>query len=204
MAAISNMLFALLKSGDNLITTKYLFGNTLSLFQTLLSDFGVEVRYVDLNNLEEIKANIDAKTRLLFCESVSNPHLIVPDFTAIKSLLAENNVPFIVDTTATPWNLFDAKKHGVDVRSSRTYTSSGDRLGGLIVDEWTYNWTSMQPYTLYPHWPNALTYAFAKRYATLGNALASKCYVLSLGLETMDACKRSVKMPSRGKTSSNN
>jgi len=193
MAAISNMLFALLKSGDNLITTKYLFGNTLSLFQTLLSDFGVEVRYVDLNNLEEIKANINAKTRLLFCESISNPHLIVPDFTAIKSLLQENNVPLIVDTTATPWNLFDAKKHGVDVEivSATKYISGGGHvLGGLIVDNGTYNWGNHA--TLAPYYkkfgPNALILRLRKEtYRNLGATLSPQsAYLLSLGLETMD------------------
>lgn len=193
MAAISNLLFALLKSGDNIITTKYLFGNTLSLFQTLLSDFGVEVRYVNLDNLDEIKANIDAQTRLLFCESISNPHLIVPDFTAIKSLLAEHNVPFIVDTTATPWNLFDAKKHGVDVEviSATKYISGGGHvLGGLIVDNGTYDWSNhetLAPYTR-KFGPNALILRLRKEtYRNLGATLSPQsAYLLSLGLETMD------------------
>lgn len=193
MAAISNLLFALLKSGDNIITTKYLFGNTLSLFQTLLSDFGVEVRYVDLDNLDEIKANIDAQTRLLFCESISNPHLIVPDFTAIKSLLAEHHVPFIVDTTATPWNLFDAKKHGVDVEviSATKYISGGGHvLGGLIVDNGTYDWsnhTNLAPYCK-KFGPNALILRLRKEtYRNLGATLSPQsAYMLSLGLETMD------------------
>lgn len=193
MAAISNLLFALLKSGDNIITTKYLFGNTLSLFQTLLSDFDVEVRYVDLSNLDEIKANIDAKTRLLFCESISNPHLIVPDFESIKSLLQENNVPLIVDTTATPWNLFDAKKHGVDVEiiSATKYISGGGHvLGGLIVDNGTYNWgnhTTLAPYTR-KFGPNALILRLRKEtYRNLGATLSPQsAYLLSLGLETMD------------------
>ena len=142
MAAISNTLFALLKSGDNIITTNYLFGNTLSLFQTLLNDFDVEVRYVDISNLEAIKTAIDEKTRLLFCESISNPQLIVPDFRAIKSVLSEHHVPLIVDTTMTPWNIFDAKKHGVDVEiiSATKYLSGGGHvLGGLIVDNGTFN-----------------------------------------------------------------
>lgn len=193
MAAISNLLFALLKSGDNIITTKYLFGNTLSLFQTLLSDFGVEVRYVDLDNLDEVKANIDAQTRLLFCESISNPHLIVPDFTAIKSLLAEHHVPFIVDTTATPWNLFDAKKHGVDVEviSATKYISGGGHvLGGLIVDNGTYDWsnhTNLAPYCK-KFGPNALILRLRKEtYRNLGATLSPQsAYMLSLGLETMD------------------
>ena len=193
MAAISNALFALLKSGDNIITTKYLFGNTLSLFQTLLSDFGVEVRYVDVNNLEEIRSNIDDKTRLLFCESISNPQLIVPDFGAIKAVLSEKNIPLIVDTTMTPWNIFDAKKHGVDIEiiSATKYLSGGGHvLGGLIVDNGTFNWKNHV--TLEPYYkkfgPNAFMARLRKEtFRNLGSTLsAQSAYLLCLGLETLD------------------
>ena len=193
MAAISNALFALLKSGDNIITTKYLFGNTLSLFQTLFSDFGVEVRYVDVNDLEDIKANIDEKTRLLFCESISNPQLIVPDFGEIKAVLSEKNVPLIVDTTMTPWNIFDAKKHGVDIEiiSATKYLSGGGHvLGGLIVDNGTFNWKNHA--TLEPYYkkfgPNAFMARLRKEtFRNLGSTLsAQSAYLLCLGLETLD------------------
>jgi O-acetylhomoserine (thiol)-lyase len=193
MAAISNALFAIVKSGDNIITTKYLFGNTLSLFQTLFSDFGVEVRYVDVNDLEAIKATIDHKTRLLFCESVSNPQLIVPDFDAIKSVLKEHNVPFIVDTTMTPWNIFDAKKHGVDIEiiSATKYLSGGGHvLGGLIVDNGTYNWKNHATLESYykKFGPNAFMARLRKEtFRNLGASLSPQsAYLLSLGLETLD------------------
>lgn len=193
MAAISNALFALLKSGDNIITTKYLFGNTLSLFQTLLSDFGVEVRYVDVNNLEEIRSNIDDKTRLLFCESISNPQLIVPDFGAIKAVLSEKNVPLIVDTTMTPWNIFDAKKHGVDIEiiSATKYLSGGGHvLGGLIVDNGTFNWKNHVTLETYykKFGPNAFMARLRKEtFRNLGSTLsAQSAYLLCLGLETLD------------------
>lgn len=193
MAAISNAFFALLKSGDNIITTQYLFGNTLSLFQTLLSDFGVEVRYVDLSDLEAIKANIDDKTRFLFCESISNPQLIVPDFGAIKDVLQEQNVPFIVDTTATPWNIFDAKKHGVDIEiiSATKYISGGGHvLGGLIVDNGTFNWKNHANLASYykKFGPNAFMARLRKEtYRNLGASLSPQsAYLLSLGLETLD------------------
>lgn len=193
MAAICNTLFALLKSGDNIITTSYLFGNTLSLFQTLLSDFEVEIRYVDTNDLEAIKANIDAKTKLLFCESVSNPQLIVPDFLAIKALLKEHHIPLIVDTTMTPWNIFDAKKHGVDIEiiSATKYLSGGGHvLGGLIVDNGTYDWKNYTNLASFykKFGPNAFLAKLRKEtFRNLGATLsAQSAYLLSLGLETLD------------------
>lgn len=193
MAAIANTFFALLKSGDNIITTNYLFGNTLSFFETLLSDFGVEVRYVDVNDLIAVQAAIDDKTRLLFCESISNPQLIVPDFLALKSILKERNVPFIVDTTMTPWNIFDAKKHGVDIEivSATKYLSGGGHvLGGLIVDNGTFEWKNHA--TLVPYYkkfgPNAFMARLRKEtFRNLGASLtAQSAYLLCLGLETLD------------------
>lgn len=193
MAAIANTFFALLKSGDNIITTNYLFGNTLSFFETLLSDFGVEVRYVDVNDLIAVQAAIDDKTRLLFCESISNPQLIVPDFLALKSVLKERNVPFIVDTTMTPWNIFDAKKHGVDIEivSATKYLSGGGHvLGGLIVDNGTFEWKNHA--TLVPYYKKFGSNAFMARlrketFRNLGASLtAQSAYLLCLGLETLD------------------
>ena len=193
MAAISNALFALVKSGDNILTTKFLFGNTLSLFQTLFSDFGVEVRYVDVCNMEDVRANIDSKTRLLFCESISNPQLIVPDFSALKSVLNEQNIPLILDTTMTPWNIFDAKKHGADIEiiSATKYISGGGHvLGGLIVDNGTFNWKNHV--NLEPFFKKFGLFAFMARlrketFRNLGASLtAQSAYLLSLGLETLD------------------
>ncbi len=193
MAAISNALFALVKSGDNILTTKFLFGNTLSLFQTLFSDFGVEVRYVDVYDMDDIRANIDEKTRLLFCESISNPQLIVPDFGAIKNVLQEHHVPLILDTTMTPWNIFDAKKHGADIEiiSATKYISGGGHvLGGLIVDNGTFNWKNHA--NLESFFKKFGPFAFMARlrketFRNLGASLtAQSAYLLSLGLETLD------------------
>lgn len=193
MAAITNTLFALLKTGDNIITTNYLFGNTLSFFQTLLSDFGVEVRYVDTLDLEAVKAQIDEKTRVFFCESISNPQMIVPDFTALSTLLKAHHIPFMVDTTMTPWNCFDAKKYGVDIEivSATKYISGGGHvLGGLIVDTGNYNWKNHP--TLTPYYKKFGPMAFLARLRketcrNLGASLsAQSAYMLCLGIETMD------------------
>lgn len=193
MAAISNMLFSLLKSGDNILATHYLFGNTLSLFQTLFDDFNIEVRYVNVNNSADVKAKMDSKTRLLFCESISNPQLIVPDFSALKSLLSDFSIPLVVDTTMSPWNIFDAKKHGVDIEivSATKYLSGGGHvLGGLIVDNGSFDW-GKHP-NLVPFYkkfgPNAFIARLRKEtFRNLGASLSPQsAYMLSLGLETLD------------------
>lgn len=193
MAAIADTLLALLKMGDNIITTNYLFGHSLSLFQTLFLDFGIEVRYVDMSDLSAIEKNIDAKTKLFFCESVSNPQLIVPDFLAISSVLKPHNIPLVVDTTMTPWNFFDAKKFGIDIEiiSATKYISGGGTvLGGLILDTGIYDWKNCTNLANFykKFGPNAFIAKLKKEtFRNLGSALSPQsAYMLSLGIETMD------------------
>ncbi|MBE0490936.1 MAG: O-acetylhomoserine aminocarboxypropyltransferase/cysteine synthase [Sulfurospirillum sp.] len=193
MAAICNTFFALIKSGDNILTTRYLFGHTLSFFQTLMDDFGVSVRFVDIQNEADIKANIDANTSAFFCESISNPQLKVPDFLAIKSILKTAHIPLIVDTTMTPWNIFDAKANGVDIAviSATKYLSGGGHvLGGLILDHGTFDWSKhIHLQSFYKKFgPNAFIAKLrSETFRNHGAALSPQsAYMLSLGLETLD------------------
>ncbi|MGM0534198.1 MAG: aminotransferase class V-fold PLP-dependent enzyme [Campylobacterota bacterium] len=193
MAAVTNTLLALLKSGDNIITTNKLFGHTISFLQTFLHDFDVGVRYADMTDREDIERNIDADTKLIFCESMSNPGLIVPDFAAVSSLCKTHGLVLIADTTMTPWTMFDAKKHGIDIEviSATKFLSGGATVvGGLIVDNGTYNWKA---YTnLRPQYEKFGDNAFVKKMKkqtarNLGATLSAfNAYLLSLGLETLD------------------
>lgn len=206
MGAISSTLLALLKSGDNIITTQYLFGHSLSLFGTLFSDFGIEVRFVDANDMAMIEKNIDAKTKLLFCESISNPQLIVPDFLAISSVLKSHHIPLIVDTTMSPWNFFDAKAFGIDVEiiSATKYIAGGGTvLGGLIIDNGTYDWGKCANIANFYTKFGANAFIAKLRKETFRNLGASLCaqsaYMLSLGIETMDlrvkkSCENALKL----------
>lgn len=193
MGAISSTLLALLKSGDNIITTNYLFGHSLSLFQTLFDDFGIEVRFVDINDMLMVEENIDERTKFFFCESISNPQLVVPNFKTIAALLKIHHIPLIVDTTMTPWNFFDAKSCGVDIEivSATKYIAGGGTvLGGLIVDNGTYDWKKCTNLANFykKFGPNAFIAKLRKEtFRNLGATLSPQsAYMLSLGIETMD------------------
>ncbi len=192
MSAISNTFLALLKSGDNIITTNKLFGHTLSFFQTTLVDFGVEVRFIDITNENEIKNAIDEKTKIIFFETISNPELIIPDIKILSRISKDNNLILIADTTMTPFYLFDSKKHGVniDLLSATKYISGGGTvIGGLIIDNGNFNWKT------YPHLDkfyklanqNAFIVKLKKQtFRNMGACLtAQSAYMLSLGLETL-------------------
>jgi len=192
MAAITATFFALLKSGDNIITTDKLFGHTLSFLQTTLRDFNVGVRYVDINDIDAIEKNIDANTKMVFCESMSNPGLIIPDFKAIASVCKPRGIVFAVDTTLTPWTMFDAKRSGIDIEivsATKFLSGGGTVLGGLIVDTGNYRWERFSH--LQPFYEKFSNDAFIKKLKkqtvrNFGAALSPfHAYLLELGIETL-------------------
>lgn len=143
MAAISNTFLSIAYAGSNIVTSPHLFGNTFSLFKFTLAAFGVEVRFVNTDNLEEIAAAIDENTCAFFCELITNPHLEIADLPGISKILKVRNVPMIVDTTIVPWCGFDARKAGVDIEvvSTTKYISGGaTSIGGAILDYGTFDW----------------------------------------------------------------
>ena len=104
MAAISNTFLTIAYSGCNIISSPHLFGNTFSFFRNTLSGFGVEVRFVDTSNLEEIKSAIDQNTCAFFSEIMTNPHLEIADLPEISKILKANNIPMIIDRKSTRLN----------------------------------------------------------------------------------------------------
>lgn len=144
MAAISNTFMAISYSGSNIVTSPHLFGNTFALFKFTLAEFGIEVRFVDTDNMAEIEAAIDDNTCAFFCEVMTNPHLEIANLPAIKAVLNKHHVPMIVDTTVIPWGAFDARKWGVDIEvvSTTKYVSGGaTSIGGAIVDYGSFDWS---------------------------------------------------------------
>ncbi|MBE0496153.1 MAG: O-acetylhomoserine aminocarboxypropyltransferase/cysteine synthase [Campylobacterales bacterium] len=191
MGAISNVLLGLLKTGDNFIATNHLFGNTISLFNTLFEDMGIEVRYVE--HASEVEAHIDANTRLFFCEALSNPQLSIVDFATLKPVLKAHNIPLVVDTTMTPWNIFDAKAQGVDVEvvsATKFISGGGHVLGGLVLEYGTFDWGKAPNLASFyaKFGPNAFIAKLRKEtYRNLGACLTPQsAYLLALGLETLD------------------
>lgn len=145
MAAISCTLLTIAKSGTNIITSRHLFGNTFSILNSTLKEFGVEARFCDLTNPEEVKAQIDENTCAIFLEVITNPQLEIVDLTALSAIGKEKNVPIIADTTIVPFCAFKAKDFGIDIEivSSTKYLSGGGTsLGGLIIDYGTFNWNN--------------------------------------------------------------
>lgn len=145
MAAISNTLMTLAYSGCNIVTSKHLFGNSYSFIASTLKAFGVEARFCDLTNVEEVRENIDSKTCALYLEIITNPQMEIADLQALSAVAHEQKVPLVADSTIVPFPIFKAYKFGVDIEivSSTKYISGGaTSIGGLIIDYGKFDWSS--------------------------------------------------------------
>jgi len=144
MAAISNIFLTVAYTGSNIVASPHLFGNTFSLLQFTLAEFGVEVRFVDTDNIDEISAAVDENTCAFFCELITNPHMEVADLPEISKLMKAKNIPLIVDSTVVPWCGFDPRAAGVNIEivSTTKYISGGaTSVGGVILDYGTFDWS---------------------------------------------------------------
>lgn len=137
MAAISNILMSVAGQGKNIVSSRHLFGNTLSLISRTLSRYGVEARLCDLTNLAEVETQVDEKTCCIFLEIVTNPQLEVTDLKALAEIAHKHGAVLIADSTVIPFTETNLSSLGVDVEvlSSTKYLSGGGTsLGGLVID----------------------------------------------------------------------
>lgn len=192
MAAISNTILALGGAGKNVVTSKYLFGNTLSLFQKTLASWGLSVRYVAMTDLAEIDRAIDANTCAVFLESITNPQLEVADCAKISKITKSHGVPLVLDNTLMTPYLFNSKAVGVDIEvlSSTKYISGGGTtVGGLIIDNGIFDWKQSEKFAEKAGKFGPMAFIGSLRqeiYRDVGSCLSPhNAYMQSLGLETM-------------------
>ncbi len=137
MAAISNALFGVAAQGKNIVSSRHMFGNTFLFLDKTMKRFGVETRFCDLTNIDEVKSQIDENTCCLYLEIMTNPQMEVADLKALAEVAHAAGALLIADTTMLPFTEFNAAALGVDIEivSSTKYISGGaTSLGGLVID----------------------------------------------------------------------
>ncbi|OGA21978.1 MAG: hypothetical protein A3I02_07100 [Betaproteobacteria bacterium RIFCSPLOWO2_02_FULL_67_26] len=143
MAAIAATFIALLRTGDHVVSSSFLFGNTNSLFGTL-STLGCEISYVDATRVENVARAIRPDTRLVFVETIANPCTQIADLARIGELCASRGLLYIVDNTMTSPYLYRPKQNraGLIINSLTKYIGGhGNALGGAVTDTGLYDWT---------------------------------------------------------------
>jgi O-acetylhomoserine (thiol)-lyase len=125
------------EAGDNILVARQAYGGTLTLSEHTLKRFGIEGRFFDVKNLEELEAQIDARTKMIFFEVIPNPSVVMGDIEALAVIADRHGVLLCADNTVASAALSKPLTHGADivVHSTSKYTSGqGTALGGILVE----------------------------------------------------------------------
>lgn len=134
MGSISSVLLQLCSQGDHIISSRTIYGGTYAFLKNFTPKFGINTSFVDITNLDRIKASINQNTKIIFCESISNPLLEVADIRALSKLATEHNLKLVVDNTFSPLQISPAVLGADIVIHSLTKFINGtsDTVGGVI------------------------------------------------------------------------
>jgi O-acetylhomoserine (thiol)-lyase len=143
MAAIGAILLALTKKGDHVVASRFLFGNTVSMLETLAGQ-GADIGYADATDVANVERALTPATRLVFVETIANPRTQIADLARIGALCAARGILFVVDNTMTSPALFRPKAVGAGlvVNALTKYIGGhGNALGGAVTDTGLFDWT---------------------------------------------------------------
>lgn len=147
MGAIGAVFQSLLRAGDHVVSSSFLFGNTNSLWQTVAGQ-GVDVAFVDATDVANVEAALTPATRIVFVETIANPRTQVADLKRIGELCQARGILYVVDNTMTTPYLFLPKAVGAGLvvnALTKSIGGHGNALGGSLTDTGAYDWTQ------YPH-----------------------------------------------------
>ncbi len=138
--ALSNIL----QSGDNFISTSYVYGGTYNQFKVTFKRLGIEARFANGDDVETFVPLIDKNTKAIYLETIGNPKLNIPDFKKFVDLAKEYDLPLIVDNTfGAGGYFFKPLEHGANIvveSATKWIGGHGTTIGGVIVDGGNYNW----------------------------------------------------------------
>lgn len=141
----------LMQPGDNFVASNKLYGGSINQFGQSFKSFDWRVRWADGTDPAAFEAQIDARTKAIFIESIANPGGIISDITAIAEIAHKHGIPLIVDNTLASPYLIRPIEHGADIvihSATKFLGGHGNSMGGIIVDGGTFDWSKSGKYPL--------------------------------------------------------
>jgi O-acetylhomoserine/O-acetylserine sulfhydrylase len=134
----------ILESGDNFVSTSYLYGGTYNQFKVQFKRLGIEVKFVGGDDPQEFEQCIDGRTRAIYLESIGNPRFNIPEFSSIADIARKHGIPLIVDNTfGASGYLCRPVGHGANIvvqSATKWIGGHGTSIGGVIVDAGNFDW----------------------------------------------------------------
>ena len=134
MGAITSVVLQLCQSGDEIVSSRTIYGGTYAFMKNFLPKLNIQTSFVDITNLEKVENAITENTKVIYCESLSNPLLEVSDLEGLSELAKKHNLKLVVDNTFSPL-VISPKNFGVDVvihSLTKFINGSSDTVGGVI------------------------------------------------------------------------
>lgn len=192
MAGICAVFLTLLKAGDHVVVSQFVFGNTNSVLGTL-ADLGIEVTMVDVTDTAKVAGALRPNTRMVFVETIANPGTQIPDLQGIGALCRLHGLLYVVDNTVASPYLFRAATvdAGLVINSlTKSIGGQGDALGGSVTDTGQFDWSAYP--NIYAAYRKGDTKGWGlqqvrkKGLRDMGAALSSHAaHQLALGAETL-------------------
>lgn len=134
MGAITSVILQLCQAGDEIVSSRTIYGGTYAFLKNFTPKFNIQTRFVNITHLEEVEKSITEKTKLIYCETVSNPLLEVADIRALATLANKYQIPLVVDNTFSPLSVAPATLGAQVIIHSLTkfINGSSDTMGGVI------------------------------------------------------------------------
>lgn len=114
MGAITAVILQLCDTGDHIVCSRTIYGGTYAFLKNFVKKFNIAVSFVDITDLETVKNSITPKTKMVYCEAVSNPLLEIADIPSLSKIAKNNDMPLVVDNTFSPLTI-NAAKLGADI-----------------------------------------------------------------------------------------
>ncbi len=137
-------------AGDNIVSSRAIYGGTYNLFSITLKKYGIECRFFDPDDSQEsIDALVDEKTKIIFAETIANPTIVVFDFDKVAAIAKNRKVLFVVDNTLVTPVLFRPLDFGANIvvySSSKYLDGHAVALGGCIIDGGNFDFSATDRY----------------------------------------------------------
>ena len=144
-SAIFYSIINLASAGDEIVSAKNLYGGTYTMFNNILPQFGINVRFADPLDHTAIAGSITDKTKAVYIETIGNPGLDVTDISAVAKIAHDAGIPLIVDSTFTTPYLVRPIEHGADIvvhSLTKWLGGHGAGIGGIVIDAGKFSWDS--------------------------------------------------------------
>ncbi|MBW1706538.1 MAG: O-acetylhomoserine aminocarboxypropyltransferase/cysteine synthase [Deltaproteobacteria bacterium] len=143
-AAIFYSVINICGHGDEVVSAGNLYGGTYTMFEAILPELGIKVRFANSPDADDLEKEINEHTRMLFTEVIGNPVLDVANIREISKIAHKHHIPLVVDSTFTTPYLFRPLEHGADIvihSLTKWLGGHGTGIGGIVVDKGAFDWT---------------------------------------------------------------